>query len=212
MLYTKAMPAGFIGETDKNTVFLRHTIDSILPVFYHPHVFLPHPSKILDLGAGAGLPSIPLAICLPNTQIVSIDSQQKRLVFCEEIKQALGLDNYATIHSTVEKLSISPEPSPPLLVFRAFRKILAALELSLSVACVGTKVLYYRSKKINFTPAGLARIKDLGFHICEFQQYNAPQELGERGGYIFQSITTPANGYPRKWKKIQADELVQRES
>ncbi len=57
---------------------------------------------LLDVGAGAGLPSIPLAICLPDLQVTAIDAVQKKVSFMRQVKAQLHLDNFHVVHGRIE--------------------------------------------------------------------------------------------------------------
>ncbi len=59
-------------------------------------------SNLLDVGAGAGLPSIPLAICLPNLQVTAIDAVQKKVSFMRQAKAQLRLTNFNVVHGRIE--------------------------------------------------------------------------------------------------------------
>ncbi len=58
--------------------------------------------SLLDVGAGAGLPSIPLAICLPELQITAIDAVQKKVSFMRQVKAQLRLNNFNVVHGRIE--------------------------------------------------------------------------------------------------------------
>jgi 16S rRNA (guanine527-N7)-methyltransferase len=62
---------------------------------------------LLDVGAGAGLPSIPLAICLPDLQVTAVDAVQKKVSFMRQVKAELGLTNFTVIHGRIEDLAIT---------------------------------------------------------------------------------------------------------
>ena len=59
-------------------------------------------NNLLDVGAGAGLPSIPLAICLPNCQVTAIDAVQKKVSFMRQAKAQLRLTNFNVVHGRIE--------------------------------------------------------------------------------------------------------------
>ena len=59
-------------------------------------------NNLLDVGSGAGLPSIPLAICLPNCQVTAIDAVQKKVSFMRQAKAQLRLTNFNVVHGRIE--------------------------------------------------------------------------------------------------------------
>lgn len=61
-------------------------------------------TKVMDLGTGGGFPGIPLAIMMPGVHFHLVDSIGKKIRVCNEIIQALGLDNVTTEWTRVEKL------------------------------------------------------------------------------------------------------------
>lgn len=73
-----------------------HILDSlaILPWVKGP--------KLLDVGTGAGLPGIPLAIAMPSLQVVLLDSNGKKIRFLREVKRALALNNVEVVQSRAE--------------------------------------------------------------------------------------------------------------
>ena len=58
---------------------------------------------LLDVGAGAGLPGVALAICLPGLQVRCIDTVAKKAAFIQQAGLQLGLKNLKSIHGRVEK-------------------------------------------------------------------------------------------------------------
>lgn len=81
---------------------------------------------LLDVGAGAGLPSIPLAICLPQLKVTAIDAVLKKVTFMRQVKAELGLANFTVIHGRIENQSV-PSTSMPekfdTITSRAFSEI-----------------------------------------------------------------------------------------
>lgn len=60
--------------------------------------------KIIDVGTGAGLPGIPLAILLPDVQFTLLDSNAKKTRFVQQVVLELKLSNVEVVHSRVEAL------------------------------------------------------------------------------------------------------------
>jgi 16S rRNA (guanine527-N7)-methyltransferase len=73
---------------------------------------------ILDVGTGAGLPGIPLAICFPRKKFLLLDSNGKKTRFLFQVKTELGLDNVSVFHARVENFQ-SPEQID-IVLCRAF--------------------------------------------------------------------------------------------
>ncbi len=74
--------------------------------------------NLLDVGSGGGLPGIVLAICLPNLQVTTIDTVQKKAIFMRQVKGELGLSNLEVVHARVE--NYQPKEKFEAIVSRAF--------------------------------------------------------------------------------------------
>jgi 16S rRNA (guanine527-N7)-methyltransferase len=74
--------------------------------------------RIVDIGTGAGLPGIPLAICLPDRHFTLVDSNSKKTRFVQQVVLELQLKNVEVIHSRVELLK--PSSLFSTVISRAF--------------------------------------------------------------------------------------------
>lgn len=83
--YNKKMNLTAIIETDE--IYLKHFFDSLIPSF-HQNI----EKSLLDVGAGAGFPSLPLKIIYPNLQVTILEPIKKRVRFLNVVTKELGLD------------------------------------------------------------------------------------------------------------------------
>lgn len=107
-----------------------HVLDSLSVLAY---VQASGAKTLLDVGAGAGLPSIPLAICLPQLQVSAIDAVQKKASFMRQVKGELGLTNLHIESGRVEALNKEPLNGVPgfdLIISRAFSEISLFIKLT----------------------------------------------------------------------------------
>ncbi|MDR4516947.1 MAG: 16S rRNA (guanine(527)-N(7))-methyltransferase RsmG [Nitrosomonas sp.] len=78
----------------------QHIMDSLSVI---NHLYGP---VIVDVGTGAGLPGIPIAIARPDWQVILIESNQKKTAFLQQVKIELKLDNIAIMPQRIENTSI----------------------------------------------------------------------------------------------------------
>ena len=93
-----------------------HLLDSLTVL---PHVA--GMTSLLDVGTGAGLPGIPLAIARPSLQVTLLDSNHKKTTFLTQAKAELGLANVRVVSERVE--SWQPEKKFDAVVSRAFSEL-----------------------------------------------------------------------------------------
>ncbi len=86
--------------TEESEVYLKHFYDSVAPVLYD--LITDQPVSILDIGAGAGFPSLPMKILFPSLNVTIIDSLNKRINFLKLLTEELGLENVNLLHGRAE--------------------------------------------------------------------------------------------------------------
>lgn len=93
-LVERGAPMGMIAPSDVSRLRERHILDSLRAVPILP----PATATMCDLGSGAGLPGIPLAIALPDVQVTLVEVRHNRAAFLETVIGALGLEG-VTVHA-----------------------------------------------------------------------------------------------------------------
>ena len=109
-----------VRETDK--MVSMHLLDSLAVV---PHL---HANSVLDVGSGAGLPGIPLALMWPQAGVTLLDSNHKKAAFLRQAVIELGLKNTTVVCERVE--SWRPQEDFDLVISRAFSDLPEFLRLA----------------------------------------------------------------------------------
>ncbi len=135
---------------DPAEMVTRHLLDSlsVLP-------FL-HGDSIVDVGTGAGLPGIPLALACPEKQFVLLDSNGKKTRFVTHVATTLDLRNVAVVHARAE--NYRPVQPFATVISRAFAAILDFLRLAGHLGAADGRFLAMKgevpAKELRALPAG----------------------------------------------------------
>ena len=125
-----------VGTNDRQELIVRHILDSLAPL--GSMLKVGKLSKIADVGSGAGLPGIPLAIALPHAECTLIERKGRRAGFLRNTVQALGLSNVVIEEQEMEK---AQRGRFALVTFRAFKPLEPKIYKKLSRLCTGGGVL-----------------------------------------------------------------------
>ncbi|HEV2038003.1 MAG TPA: RsmG family class I SAM-dependent methyltransferase, partial [Candidatus Eremiobacteraceae bacterium] len=88
LLLAENQRTNLTGARDLDTLVREHFLDSLAPL-----TLLDLSSPIVDLGSGAGLPGIPVAIAYPDKDVVLVEPRAKRVAFLQSVVGTLGLGN-----------------------------------------------------------------------------------------------------------------------
>lgn len=184
---------------DEDGVVEKHFYDSIFPQKYFSLN-----AKVLDIGAGAGFPSIPLKLVRNDLSFTLLDSLNKRINFLNNTIQTLNLKNIEAIHGRAEdfaKLSDYREKFD-ITTARAVANLKVLSEYCLPFVKVGGQFIAYKSgnceEEIN---EAKQIICELGGKISKVIDYN----IGEnsRKLVIIEKTKETPKKYPRPIKQIK---------
>lgn len=91
---------GVVGPNEVPRVWERHLLNSAVVA-----ELVPHGCSLVDLGSGAGLPGIVLAMLLPDSEVVLLEPMQRRATFLEECVTELGLGNARVVRARAEQMA-----------------------------------------------------------------------------------------------------------
>ncbi len=91
--------------TDPEEIVVKHFVDSAL--LFQTGV-IREGMKVIDVGCGAGFPSVPAKIIRPDLQFTLLDSLNKRLLFLDHVIEQLGLEGIETLHMRAEDAGQEP--------------------------------------------------------------------------------------------------------
>ena len=166
-----------------------------------PSRLLSKGGKILDLGAGAGLPGLPLKIAFPRLRVTLMDATAKKTTFLTHVTQVLGLEDVEICTGRAETLAHDPKlrESFDAVLSRAVARLPALSELSLPFCCIGGLVIAQKSAGIEDEIREAKRaIEVMGGALKEVKEV-AFQGSAEKGVLVLLEKTSPTPGqYPRR--------------
>lgn len=176
-------------------VILKHFVDSLTIAKY-----IKENEKLIDVGTGAGFPGIPLSIVKENTDIVLLDSLNKRINFLEEIKQNLKLKNITTIHGRAEEFGKNKKEREiyDIATSRAVAPLNILLEYLLPLVKVGGKAICMKGSNIEEIENAKNALEILGGKIEKIEEITLPNSDIKRNIIIVKKVKNTPSKYPRK--------------
>ncbi len=189
--------------TEPKEIELKHFLDSLMLAKYFD---LQNVSKAIDVGAGAGFPSMPILIYKPEIQFTLLDSLNKRLTFLSTVNSELGLDA-KLVHSRAEVSGQEENYREKfdLATARAVAPMNVLSEYCIPFVKEGGAFVALKGSNDDVSEASNA-IEVLGGRL----ESNISYELGgtePRTIAVVRKISQTPTQYPRKSKKISTKPL-----
>jgi 16S rRNA (guanine527-N7)-methyltransferase len=165
---------------------------------------------VIDVGSGAGFPGFPMKIVERSMRLTSLDAQQKRVGFLEELRDALTLTGVDCVHMRAEEAARSPRfrDAFDFAVSRAVARLNILSELCLPFVRVGGAFIAMKSTDSD------EEIKEaenafgaLGAVLEKVSDYRIPGTDVTHRAVVIRKITPTPDEYPRRFAKIEKKPL-----
>lgn len=190
---------------EKNEVLYKHFLDSILP-----YQTFAENSNVIDIGTGAGFPSIPLAILRNDLHFTLVDSVEKKTNFVFNLADKLGLKNIEVYHSRCEDLAKEPKFREKFdyVVARAVAPLSSLLEYCVPFIKVNGKFIAYKGTNYNQEIENSKNaVKLLNVHQIQVLKYNIEEINTERYCIVYEKTAPTDKKYPRNQNKVRQNPL-----
>lgn len=185
-----------IHEPEK--VRVKHFLDSFTPMLVMKNTPV---KKIIDIGTGAGFPGIPLKILMPDTEMLLVDSVNKKTEFCQQIINRLNLRGITAIHDRVEHLARQESYREQFdwAVARAVAQLPTLSEYMLPFVKIGGRMLAMKGDQGPIeTQKAVSAISLLGGDLQHVKRLTLPGVTEDRFLITIQKKASTPDKYPRR--------------
>lgn len=187
---------------EPSEILKKHFIDSIV---LSKHVDIPENSSIIDVGTGAGFPSVPLKLFRPDLKLTLLDSLNKRVEFLRQLCEKLSIEA-EFIHGRAEDFSKLPEYREKFdfSCARAVANLSLLSEFCIPFVKVGGSFISMKGPSEDISE-GENAVKLLGGEIADISEYDL---FGEQRRIItVKKISQTPPKYPRNSSQIKKKQL-----
>jgi 16S rRNA (guanine527-N7)-methyltransferase len=141
LIRERAVPLGMVATADSGRLRKRHLLDSLRAAA----VVLDTDRTAYDLGSGAGLPGVVVAIACPDLRMTLVESRRPRAAFLQLVVDRLGLANTTVWNERVETLSEKVD----LCFSRAFARVGVAWRAADRLLVPGGRLVYFAGERFD---------------------------------------------------------------
>jgi 16S rRNA (guanine527-N7)-methyltransferase len=141
---------GLIGPLEMPRLWTRHILNSVLLA---PLI---RPGRVGDIGSGAGLPGLVLAIARPDAQFILIEPMERRVDWLRREADALGLDNVEVVRARAEEAKISPRLDQATA--RAVSALSKLIPLTVPLVRSGGELLFLKGASVDAEVEAAAKV------------------------------------------------------
>lgn len=104
LLVTTGISHGLVGPREAERIWTRHVLNCVAVA-----ELVPAGSQVADVGSGAGLPGLPLAIARPDLTVVLLEPLLRRTTWLTDVVEAIGLENVEVVRARAEETTLGAD-------------------------------------------------------------------------------------------------------
>lgn len=183
---------------EREGIRIKHFLDSLTCMLVMREAF---PTKLIDVGTGAGFPGIPLKILFPKCNLTLVESVAKKADFCRHIVRSLKLEGVEVVGRRAEELGQDPayRQQYDWAVARAVARLPVLMEYLLPLVRIGGRALAQKGEDAVIEAHSAEHaIQVLGGHLRQLVPVNLPGVVDERHLIVVDKIAATPDRYPRR--------------
>ena len=186
--------------TNEDEIILKHFVDSAT-ILKH----IPYGASVIDIGCGAGFPSLPVAILRSDIEVTSLDSTKKKVDFVNSAAEMLNLTNIVAVCARAEDFVVKNRQSFDICTSRAVARLNILSELCLPYVKFGGSFVAMKSNKLseeyNEARDGIAKLGGNLKSIEEISLNFLSNEISREIAIFAKTKDTPKE-FPRIYSQI----------
>lgn len=187
--------------TDYEEVQIKHFLDSLTVTLALKQPIGGKGLCLIDVGAGAGFPGIPLKILLPAIKLVLLEATAKKTAFLQHLKHKLGLDDVEIVVGRAEDVAHEAQYREKfdIVLSRAVAPLPTLAELTLPFCAVGGSFIAQKKGTIDLEISQAAKaISLLGGNLREVKRVDLEEFTDERWLITIDKVLPTPQPYPRR--------------
>ncbi len=199
MVVEKNKAFNLTAITEEKDFAIKHIADSLAGISE-----IPQNSALLDIGAGAGFPSMPIAITREDVKVTALDSTAKKMNFISECARELNMTNVKTVAGRAEEQK-NLFATFDVVTARAVSSLNILLELAMPMLKVGGRFVAYKTDESELDGAKCA-LATLGAKHLSTKSLSLPNG-DSRAILVFEKVAPTPKQYPRLYGAIKKKPL-----
>ncbi len=185
---------------EERDVYVKHFCDSLMGREYFKAC-----KKIVEVGSGAGFPSVPLKIYNRALDFTLIEATGKKCEFLKQTKLYLEFEKFWVINGRSEELALKDEYRAAFdtVTARAVASLDVLSEISLPLLKTGGRGVFYKLYSPLEIKSAIPAIELLGGQIAGIKEYTLPFTDQKRCIIVVEKVKDTPDGYPREYKAIK---------